>query len=362
MVSILVGPAYFLVQYFIWGAVYGNPTAALASGTLHGLALQQMLTYYAANALIGYLTMDFADWNLGMLVRTGKFLTFALRPIHHRFFALSQKIGHRILGFAFEFVPCALIFAFLFHIPITPANPSWAIISIALSFLMTFYVNYTIGLSAFWLTNPDGARAVFQILQAMFSGAIEPLVFFPEILQKALFFLPFQYMLYVPSMVCGGEYRLGGIGTSHSANCRISGTRGFCNVFDQRERVPRGDAPFQRSRRMKRILLYMRAFLESLRVALSEASAYRANFALSAIIMLVSNLAFPFATVLIYGSGAGFPGWNFWEVLLMQGIYTVASGFAQYFFKVFSGQRIFSIREGTFEKISSETGASLSRS
>lgn len=211
MVSILVGPAYFLVQYFIWGAVYGNPTDALATGTLHGLALQQMLTYYAANALIGYLTMDFADWNLGMLVRTGKFLTFALRPMHHRFFALSQKIGHRILGFAIEFVPCALIFAFLFRIPIAPANPSWAIVSIALSFLMTFYVNYTIGLSAFWLTNPDGARSVFQILQAMFSGAIVPLVFFPEILQKALFFLPFQYMLYVPSMVCAGEYRLGGI-------------------------------------------------------------------------------------------------------------------------------------------------------
>lgn len=211
MVSILVGPAYFLVQYFIWRAVYGSPSLAASAGSIHGLALGQMLTYYAANALIGYLTMDFADWNLGMLVRTGKFLTFALRPVHHRFFALSQKVGHRILGFAFEFIPCALIFAFLFRIPIAPANPSWAIASVALSFLMTFYVNYTIGLSAFWLTDPDGMRAVFQILQSVFSGAIIPLVFFPEILQKALFFLPFQYMLYVPSMVCAGAYRLGGI-------------------------------------------------------------------------------------------------------------------------------------------------------
>jgi ABC-2 type transport system permease protein len=68
-----------------------------------------------------------------------------------------------------------------------------------------------IGLSAFWFTRADGVRAVFQVLQAVFSGALIPLVFFPEAVQKVLFFLPFQYMLYVPSMVFTGSYRLGGI-------------------------------------------------------------------------------------------------------------------------------------------------------
>jgi ABC-2 type transport system permease protein len=173
-----------------------------------------MIVYFGANALIGYLTMDFADWNLQMLVRTGKYLTFALRPLHHRFFALSQKIGHRILGFAFEFVPCALIFVFLFRVRLIPPQPGWAVLSIALSFLMTFYVNYAIGLSAFWFTKADGVRAVFQLMQSVFSGALIPLVFFPVAIQKALFFLPFQYTLYVPSMVCAGTYSLGGISMS----------------------------------------------------------------------------------------------------------------------------------------------------
>ena len=102
MISIFVGPVYFLVQYFIWGAVYGGAARHAAGVSINGLDLDQMLVYFGANALIGYLTMDFADWNLQMLVRTGKYLTFALRPLHHRFFALSQKIGHRILGFIFE--------------------------------------------------------------------------------------------------------------------------------------------------------------------------------------------------------------------------------------------------------------------
>jgi ABC-2 type transport system permease protein len=90
MVSIFVGPVYFIVQYFIWSAVYSRRTY------LNGMELSEMLTYFGVTTLIGYITMDFADWNLQMLVRTGKFLTFAIRPIHHRFFALSQKIGHRI--------------------------------------------------------------------------------------------------------------------------------------------------------------------------------------------------------------------------------------------------------------------------
>jgi len=206
MVSIIVGPLYFIIQYFIWTAVYGDNGAAL-----NGMELEQMLRYFGATALIGYLTMDFADWNLQMLVRTGKFLTFQLRPIHHRFFAFSQKLGHRVLGFLVEFLPCILIFQFVFKIDMVPQYIGWTLLSIFFAFLMNFYINYCIGLSAFWLVQSNGIRSVFQALSSVLSGALIPLVFFPEFLQKLLFFLPFQYTTYVPSMVFSGSYTLAGI-------------------------------------------------------------------------------------------------------------------------------------------------------
>ncbi len=205
MVSIFVGPVYFIVQYFIWKAVYSG------NNVINGMELPQILTYFGVTALIGYLTMDFADWNLQMLVRTGKFLTFALRPMHHRFFALSQKIGHRILGFLFEFIPCLLIFVFIFKVNMMPVSIGWTILSIGLAFMMNFYLNYIIGLTAFWLVQTTSIRSVFQLLQAIFSGGLIPLVFFPEALQKLLFFLPFQYISYVPTMVFTGKYSLAGI-------------------------------------------------------------------------------------------------------------------------------------------------------
>lgn len=205
MVSIFVGPVYFIVQYFIWTALYGEKSQ------INGMDLTQMITYFGASTLIGYLTMDFADWNLQMLIRTGKFLTFALRPIHHRFFAFSQKIGHRVLGLLFEFIPCYIIFTLLFSISLVPKFMAWTIISILLAFLMNFYIHYIIGMTAFWFTQSSGMRRVFNLLSGVFSGVFIPLVFFPMGLQKLLFFLPFPYMSYVPVMVFTGEFILADI-------------------------------------------------------------------------------------------------------------------------------------------------------
>lgn len=204
LVSIFVGPAYLLVQYMIWTAVYGTKT------DIGGVGLNQMLTYYGVSTLIGYLTMDFADWNLQMLIRTGKYITFALRPMHHRFFALSQKVGHRVLGFVFEFLPVLFIFVVLFRINLIPVSFFWSLLSIVFSFLMTFYINYCIGLAAFWLINNSGLRNIIYGLSSVFSGALIPLTFFPQWMQNIVFYLPFQYTIYVPSMVFLGGYQFAG--------------------------------------------------------------------------------------------------------------------------------------------------------
>jgi ABC-2 type transport system permease protein len=205
MVSIFVGPLYFLVQYFIWTAIYGD------GGTIAGMELRQMIRYFGVVTLIGYLTMDFADWNLQMLIRTGKYLTFALRPLNHSFFALSQKAGHRFLGFYVEFIPCFIIFSLLFGEILIPAHLGWTLLSVGLAFLMGFYINYTLGMAAFWLVDADGIRYIFLMISAFFAGGFIPLSFFPDALQKIQFYLPFQYILYVPAMVWTGQYTLGGV-------------------------------------------------------------------------------------------------------------------------------------------------------
>lgn len=222
MVSIFVGPVYFIVQYFIWTAAYGSKQE------INGMNLSQMITYFGASTLIGYLTMDFADWNLQMLIRTGKFLTFALRPINHRFFAFSQKVGHRLLGFLFEFIPCYIIFTLLFGVNMVPKQFGWTLLSVMFAFLMNFYVHYILGMTAFWFVQSSGIRRVFDLLSGVFSGVFIPLVFFPQAIQKILFFLPFPYMSYVPAMVFTGDFTLAGI---HMPIPYIVGLQGIAVVI-----------------------------------------------------------------------------------------------------------------------------------
>ncbi len=204
MVTILVGPLYYTVQLFIWQAVYQNRQ------DLGGMSLSEMLGYYGAVALIGYLTMDFADWNLMMLIRTGKYLNFAIKPLNHRFFALSQKMGHRVLGFIYEFIPVLLILTLIFRINLMPKNLPLTILSVFFSFLIGFYINYSLGLLGFWFTQTNGVKGIYSLLTGAFSGALVPLSLYPEFLQRILIFLPFQYVSYVPAMVWTGRYTIAG--------------------------------------------------------------------------------------------------------------------------------------------------------
>lgn len=208
LVSLFVGPVYFLTQVFIWKAVFSSRE------TIKGLTLEQMLMYYGVATVIHYITYDSAGWNIQMLIRTGRFLTFMLRPISHRFFAFSQKVGHRTLGITLEFIPVYLMFWFLFKLRLIPVYPFWAILSVLLSFTMIFLFNYCTGLTAFWLTRTQGIRRMFIIMRDMFAGVYIPLSFFPEIFQKMFFFLPFQFMTYVPIRVFLGSYELAGVSLS----------------------------------------------------------------------------------------------------------------------------------------------------
>ena len=71
---------------------------------------------------------------------------------------------------------------------------------------------------------------------------------------------------------------------------------------------------------------YLRIYKECLIVAWNQAVAYRLNFVLVSLIMLLGNILFPVFTIMIYRTGSSYPGWSFFEVLLLQSIFTMADG------------------------------------
>lgn len=203
-VSLITQPVFFLTQYFIWRAVFE------AHDTVSDFTFNQMLYYFAVSSLIGFLNWDNADGTLQRLVQTGKFITYQLRPVSHLYYAFFEKVGHRIMAFWVEMVP---IFGFylLFGIRPFPVMPGWAILSVALSFVLGYLINYTIGIMAFWLVKTNGLSRALLVIKDLCSGLFLPLTLFPNEVQKVLFFLPFQFVSYVPARVFMGSYELAGI-------------------------------------------------------------------------------------------------------------------------------------------------------
>ncbi|MFT3951909.1 MAG: ABC-2 family transporter protein [Oscillospiraceae bacterium] len=95
----------------------------------------------------------------------------------------------------------------------------------------------------------------------------------------------------------------------------------------------------------------MRIYFTCVKTALARAMTYRSSFLLGTVITLLSNLLFPVVTVLIYSAGASFPDWSVWEVLLLQGIYTLSLGLSSLVFEGIVWDTMGHIREGTYELI-----------
>lgn len=95
----------------------------------------------------------------------------------------------------------------------------------------------------------------------------------------------------------------------------------------------------------------IKAFFIGVKIAFAENMAYRADFFTSLFVMFFLEFFFPIVSVLIYNSGASFPGWSLYQVLLVQGAFILAKGFAfplfiGMYFSVMSG-----VRSGTLDTV-----------
>lgn len=199
MVSLFTGPLRFLLMTWIWTATSSSTNGAA------GLSTDELVAYSGLAIVVGFMVFDFADWNLQMLVRTGAYVNHLLHPMHHAWYAFSQKIGHRALAMVLEALPVWILVSLFLGKPLVPRNPGWFTVSVSLGFLLMFVVNYASGLAGFWLVRAEGLRRCILLLRDTLSGALLPLSFFPSTVQPWLYCTPYPWILSIPL----------GIGTGH---------------------------------------------------------------------------------------------------------------------------------------------------
>ena len=202
-VTMITSPLQLLIYYFLWNAIFTYSRME----TINGFTLDTLISYYALNMIIGFFTWTNVDEWIERDVRSGELIGSLLKPFKLIYINFFNILGISSLAILIEIIPLFLIAVFFFELKIAPLFYFTAfLISIAFALVISFFISSIVGMTAFWLNNISGIRRVKRVLIVFLSGGMIPLTFFPEAFQEIFFYLPFQYLRFIPISIYLQKY------------------------------------------------------------------------------------------------------------------------------------------------------------
>lgn len=161
---------------------------------------------FVAQALLMAVGM-FGDAEMAERIRTGDVVADLYRPVDYHAWWAAVACGKAAFYAVFRGVPPFLVGAAVFHLrlPALSALP-WFAVSLAAAVAVAFGWRFLLSLSAFWLLDDRGARALGVLVALFLSGVFVPVVFFPAWLETTARTLPFASMVQVPAEVFLGKH------------------------------------------------------------------------------------------------------------------------------------------------------------
>ncbi len=180
-----------LIRVAILLALYGDRQV------VEGYTVADIITYTAlTQAVIAYLGM-FGWFDLMNSVHTGEIATDLLKPMSFFRFWLAQDLGRALVNFLLRGIGVMILYGLLFELvyPKTAVQILATILTLILSWLVSFGWRFLINLAAFWSPNSRGAIRLGFTLSWFFSGFLMPLRFLPDWVQTIANFTPFPHLL-----------------------------------------------------------------------------------------------------------------------------------------------------------------------
>jgi ABC-2 type transport system permease protein len=198
-----------ITQVFLWGAIYGEFTEK-PRGRLYGYAYGDMVAY-SLLVMLGraFSSMPGLTTGIARDIRDGGIKKFLTQPIDLLQFLFWQRVAHKLVYYAIAIGPFALVFWIC-----RGYFPGWpdfttlaaAVLSLALAFLIGFYIESLMGLFAFWYLEVSSLIFVYMLLNYFLSGHMLPLDWLPTPYRDAVLWLPFKYLAYVPAAIILQRY------------------------------------------------------------------------------------------------------------------------------------------------------------
>jgi ABC-2 type transport system permease protein len=194
-----IGSVFYVVaMFYLWQVIFLGK-----AGNLGGFTWPQMKAYLLVAFLLNSTMTWFDEWAMGQDIREGRVATDLARPVDFQVKRFAEAVGP--VPFEVTSALCiGAIVAFFFGgiaFPADPAHLALFILSAALATLLKFAIIYCVSMTAFWTTGMEGVQNARFAVQNIFSGALIPLVFFPDWLRSIASVLPFQSLISTPALI-----------------------------------------------------------------------------------------------------------------------------------------------------------------
>lgn len=184
---------YMVLVYFLWRSIYAS------AETIRGMTFNQAFVYLALASSIFVLLKTWTEWFISRKITDGSIIVDLIKPLDFQFQTMSSSAGFALGNLAIITIPSVLALVLLFGVEIE-LGPGllFAPIALVMAFLISFSLDYVVGLTSFYTESLWGISMTKEIIVSLLSGALVPLQFFPDWAQRILRLLPFQAIYHVP--------------------------------------------------------------------------------------------------------------------------------------------------------------------
>jgi len=194
-------------HYYLYTALFASRVADSGDATIGGLTLSEMVTYVAVSWIGRSFYFNNIARDLMRMITEGEIAMQLIKPFHVQTVMMFEAIGESGFRLIMFTLPIMVVIVPLFHIDGPPESILylWTFISFCLALVIYSQINFLLGCLAFNMKNIQGVLRAKMVSMDFLTGVVVPFTFFPEWFQRAVEWLPFQGISYIPVTIYLGK-------------------------------------------------------------------------------------------------------------------------------------------------------------
>jgi ABC-2 type transport system permease protein len=184
---------------FVFMALWSTAFVVSGSAELQGFTLVQIVWYLAMSETIA-LSSSRIFVEISEAVKAGDLAYTMARPLSYPLFQLASSLGNSGPRFLLNLLTASIVVGLgMRQLAGTPSGLLAFLGLAGLALVLDGLIAVLIGLLAFWLEEINPVFWIYQKLLFTLGGLFLPLEMFPGWLQRAVRWLPFQFITYAPA-------------------------------------------------------------------------------------------------------------------------------------------------------------------